>query len=300
MKQISLPDKRREADERLGMNMPVCFVNKWERKMKMKIEYSKMKEELKKMCDEIRMTLKNAPKGNLRISSSAGRIQYYHLAPEIKKEKPQGMYIRKSERKLAQAIAQRDYDRLLLREAERLLNSAETDPQCLDNAYSFLGSIFCKQNTYRQDLIVPRVLPDNAYIEKWLNEEYKQKAFSEDAAEIYTQRRERVRSKSEKIIADCMNQFKIPYRYEKPLKLGNMTIYPDFTILDRRTRSEMYWEHMGMMDNAEYAQSAVRKMNSYEKCGMYSGEQVLFSFETAQNPLDTRLIEDMVKHYFVG
>lgn len=264
----------------------------------MRNEYNRIKENLRALVNEIMQSLKEAPTGNLRVSTSGNSVQYYYISGE-KKNDTHGKYIRKTEWVLAQAIAQRDYDRLLLREAESLLDHADSNPRIMECAYNRLGYIFNEQNLYRQDLIRPRVLSDVAYTEKWLHEEYKQKAFAEDAAEIYTQKNERVRSKSEKIIADCMNQYDVPYRYEKPLKLGNLTLYPDFTILNKKTRSEMYWEHMGMMDNPEYAQSAVRKIQSYERAGMYSGEQVLFSYETAQNPLDTRLIEQMVKHYFV-
>lgn len=50
---------------------------------------------------------------------------------------------------------------------------------------------------------------------------------------------ERVRSKSEVIIADILNQEGIPYRYECPLQLkGWGKVYPDFTVLSERERPE--------------------------------------------------------------
>ena len=51
--------------------------------------------------------------------------------------------------------------------------------------------------------------------------------------EYYTIKGERVRSKSEKIIADELYRYQIPYKYEFPLTLAthnrNIQLYPDFT-----------------------------------------------------------------------
>ncbi|MEE3440399.1 MAG: hypothetical protein VZR07_10670, partial [Ruminococcus sp.] len=50
-----------------------------------------------------------------------------------------------------------------------------------------------------------------------------------------TQRGEIVRSKSEVIIADALYYANIPYHYEKPIKVGDRVIYPDFTVLNVKT-----------------------------------------------------------------
>lgn len=50
---------------------------------------------------------------------------------------------------------------------------------------------------------------------------------------------ERVRSKSEKILADYFYRRKIPYKYECPLTLkGVGTVYPDFTFLSPKTKKK--------------------------------------------------------------
>lgn len=76
---------------------------------------------------------------------------------------------------------------------------------------------------------------------------------TEDGAIFQTARGEKVRSKSEVMIADTLQRFGVPYKYEYPLKLRKFTAYPDFYCLNLRTRKEYYWEHFGMMDNVEYA-----------------------------------------------
>ena len=64
-----------------------------------------------------------------------------------------------------------------------------------------------------------------------------------------TEKGERVRSKSEKILADYFYRNNILYQYEKPLYLkGYGTIYTDFTFLSKKTRKEIYWEHEGIVN----------------------------------------------------
>ena len=77
---------------------------------------------------------------------------------------------------------------------------------------------------------------------------------------------------------------------------------PDFTLLDVQKRREVYYEHLGRMDDPDYSLGAVRKINSYEKNGYFLGSELLISLETIQNPLDMRgverLLERRILHIF--
>ena len=119
-------------------------------------------------------------------------------------------------------------------------------------------------------------------------------------AVILTQKGERVRSKSEKILADYFYQNGIPYKYEMPLYLkGFGVIYPDFTFLSRRTKKEIYWEHNGRMDDPIYARNAVRKIQAYEECGIYPGEDLILTYETERTILNERIVKSLVEKYLV-
>ena len=99
---------------------------------------------------------------------------------------------------------------------------------------------------------------------------YEPKGFREEDPVIVTDRGERVRSKSEKILADYFYRQGIPYKYECPLYLkGFRQVYPDFTFLSRRTGKEIYWEHHGRLDDPLYAQNMVKKLQAYEKNGIF-------------------------------
>lgn len=66
-----------------------------------------------------------------------------------------------------------------------------------------------------------------------------------------TLRGELVRSKSEVIIANMLYQNKFVYEYEKVLWLDNMRKIPDFTVDNPDSGETIYWEHCGMISNAD-------------------------------------------------
>jgi hypothetical protein len=245
-------------------------------------------EKLEQVLGNKERTIENAPKGKIRIVKHKFSMQYYHrLESSIKN----GIYLNRDQDVLAAALAQKDYDRKLVAELKseiqvlkRLLNSY--CPKRIEEIYQSL-------HENRKPLIAPVMLPNEDYARRWMSFEYEKKAFGNDAPEFYTARGERVRSKSELIIADTLNRFKIPYRYECPIYIrGNGTVHPDFTCLNVRTRKEFYWEHNGMMSNADYADYAIKRIEMYAQSDIiYLGENLVLTFETSSRPLNSRIIE---------
>ena len=102
------------------------------------------------------------------------------------------------------------------------------------------------------------------------------------------------------MIADLLAREQIPYRYECPLYLEGLgTIYPDFTVLNTRLRKELYWEHFGMMDDPEYAEKAIKKLDGYEQNGIFQGENLIVTYETKQTPLNQKMIIRMIENYLI-
>lgn len=110
------------------------------------------------------------------------------------------------------------------------------------------------------------------------------------------------RSKSEYILATDFIEYKIPFLYERGLFLPvtEKWIYPDFTILNPETREEIYWEHFGMLDEPEYANKAILKLNEYELNGIHLGHQLIATFETSSQPLDISLVESIMSDIISG
>ena len=172
-----------------------------------------------------------------------------------------------------------------------------------DNEGTYISKIdseLPKLHTQRQLLVTPVEPIWEKELAKWYDSEYHGKEFYEGTAEIVTEKGERVRSKSEKILAYYFYRNNILYQYEKPLYLkGYGTIYPDFTFLSKKTRKEIYWEHEGMMDKPEYAKSAVKKIESYQRNGIHLGERLILTFETELTVLNSQIVEELVEKYLV-
>lgn len=139
---------------------------------------------------------------------------------------------------------------------------------------------------------------EEEYICNWENVIYEGKEIDGDIPKIYTAKGERVRSKSEVIIADILNREGIPYRYEYPIQLkGRGRVYPDFTVLNVRKRKEIYWEHLGMMDDTNYVESALQKIALYEQNGIFPGDNLILTYETRKNPINQKIVKLMIQHY---
>ena len=81
--------------------------------------------------------------------------------------------------------------------------------------------------------------------------------------------------------------------------LGDCPYYPDFTIRHPQTGDIFYWEHFGMMDIPEYASNAFSKLHVFANYGIISGVNLITTFETSEYPLDLKLVEELIDHYFM-
>jgi len=136
-------------------------------------------------------------------------------------------------------------------------------------------------------------MSDEDYIKQWLAISYESKSFTEnDATEYYTDNGERVRSKSEILIANILKSLDIPYKYECPIKLGKITMYPDFTILDVKERREKYLEHFGMMGDIDYVNNMMLKIATYEQNNIFIGDRLICTFESAKRPLNISALKN--------
>ena len=158
-----------------------------------------------------------------------------------------------------------------------------------------LEQVYEKLADAKKKYVAPYVLSDEEYIKEWLSVEYVGKIFRDEYPKYTTEKGEKVRSKSEKIIADLLYRMEIPYRYEYPLYTSGFgTIYPDFMILVVSSRKEVYLEFFGMMDDSDYCEGALRKIQELARNGIVLGENLYAIFESTSTPIDTKSIEKML------
>jgi len=248
---------------------------------------------LQQLIENKRNVLKNAPEGLINVAHTKDRKRYYvKMNPKDKKRK----YIKKNDQQLVQALIQKDYDEKVLHAAQQELNVLEQ----LQESYPqhTYEAIYKNLSADRQSWVQPVELPTEEFVEQWKNATYPQKPFHPDLPEYYTDKGERVRSKSEILIANTLAKHNIPYKYECPLHLkGCGTIHPDFTVLNVRTREEYYFEHMGMMDDAGYLDEALQRIEMYERNGIFPGKKLILTYETSKHPINLKNVERLIIHY---
>ena len=247
---------------------------------------------LEKIERQIKLNNGEYPDGRLKVSNSHNYMQYYHITKEndvrIKR------YLRKSEFDLVQKLAQKEYEIKVLRLVEKRLKQLK--PLISSYQDDEIEEIYTMSHIARQEIIKPVEETWEQKVQKWIAVEYVGKSFASDSAVIYSEKGQRVRSKSEKILADYLERHNIPYKYEKPLNLkGYGVVYPDFTFLSSKKGKEVYWEHEGMMDDPIYASAAISKIKTYEENGIYIGDRLILTFETKKSVFVNAIIK--VDHF---
>ena len=258
-------------------------------------------EEIEKTNKKI---LERLPEGYVNISKNKNSIQYYW-----RKDDGTETYINKKNRSIIKKLAQKEYEKkvqIIVKKNKKCLRDM-LDKYEFDETLKAYDKISDKKKIF----VEPYTMPNEMYAEKWQAEQNKLKEqnmskvsekyiFTDKDNEILTEKGEAVRSKSEKIIAVKLYMNGIPYVYEQPLYLkGYGYVVPDFKILNIRTRKEYYLEHFGMMDDSEYSRKALRKIETFQKNNIFPGDNLLMTFETSDSPLNTRILEELVKKYLV-
>jgi len=271
--------------------------------LKIKGELKARENYLLYLKDKLQEEMRSMPKGSLHICGRANKVRYYHKL----ESKRTTRYLNKGEMELAKRLAQKDYNIRVLKAIEKELKEIK----CIANLNTFkrIEDVYSDLHKARQDMIVPIIETDEQFVKHWESVEYTRKPFYEETPELYTAKGERVRSKSEIIIADLLGKEGIPYRYECPMQLKEhkaavrgtiiQTVHPDFTVLNVRTRKELYWEHFGMMDDGEYAEKAIRKIQLYEQNGYLDGRDLILTYESRKYPLNQQTISLKIQQYLV-
>ena len=88
----------------------------------------------------------------------------------------------------------------------------------------------------------------------------------------------------------------IPYRYEYPIQLrGFGAVYPDFTIFGVNSKTNIILEHFGMMDDPEYLDRAIHKIQQYQLNGYVMGKTFFMTMESENNPFDSRVLDGIIE-----
>lgn len=264
--------------------------------------------ELQKLLFTKKKSYEKAPQGRIRISQNGGHPEYYLVT---ERGSLRGKYLPHSQKTLARQLAQKDYDARLIKLLQKEISALQNymKQTCNGRAIPELYDSLCPA---RRSLITPVTLTNEQYVARWQDISWKGRPFAPDAPYICTAHGERVRSKSEVIIADTLFRYNIPYRYEFPITLkrinpddirrdfgSSITLYPDFLCLNTRTRTEFYWEHFGLMDDPAYSNNAAGKLRLYTENGILAGRNLIITMETQTEPPSIKALEKLIEEFLL-
>lgn len=247
------------------------------------------------LSERLKRLLQNCPEGRVQVTTANGYPRFYWV------NEGHRHYIRKSDLELAKELMNKAYYKDLLRVATEEAGAIQSflnhfDPEALTRIYETM-------HEQRKRYIDPLVLSDELFARNWLEELKMRSVMQKNSYPIpdtfQTVNGEYVRSKSEKMILDMLQRFHIFYVYEAPLVLGDTVVFPDVTALNLRKRKTIYWEHCGMMDNPDYANDTLQKIDRYERSGFFIGDQLIISMESSKCPLSTNTIERLIQKHLL-
>ena len=245
---------------------------------------------LLKTITELNDKIETLHAGRINVRHHKGTVYFEHYNNDSVH------YLNKNNSQTIKDLSQKYY-------LKKVLKSANQEAQALEKALKLFPEITIEDiyDSLPEELKInakPIVLGDDLYINKWLEAPYQRKPFKKDNPEYYSLKGDRVRSKSEIIIADRLYAKGIPYKYEYPLKIGKEIIHPDFTILRISDRQLVYHEHCGMMDKEDYARDMVKRVKLYSKAKIYQGDRLFFTFETSDDSIDVNMIDEFIEKNF--
>ena len=235
----------------------------------------------------------NTPGIHIQTSVTNGREQFYCFDSVTHTRK----YIKAGEIIKYASIIQQDYDHQInnkLQKMQKKLSRIARDIKEVD--LTEITGVYEKQAKAKKSYITPIIESNESFIARWYEEHKGAQNTFPIEGNIYTERGEHVRSKSEKILADLFYKYDIPYVYEPKIKMNNgHMVCPDFALLNKETRQTIYWEHLGLINQDEYAVRNLEKLHEYEESSLILGENLLISIESTKKGLNTKLVEMQIK-----
>lgn len=264
------------------------------------------KEELISVIQFATLKLKNSPDGILITRKTRYGTRYYQ---RITGSKPGEIYLGKKNAEIIKALQEKAYFSEMKKVAEKELE-ALTEINRIKEKLIDYEKVFNTIPDSKKTLIKPYDSPETENVKKKIEKECKywekdkvDRRGVDKNLKFVSLNGERVRSKSELIIADRLKNAGIPYYYEgKYLLVDEDTMeyqawFPDFQLFNIRTGEKFFWEHFGIMDNPEYCASCQFKLETYAKYGIVMGKNLIVTMESSKHSLNTEYVDLLIKEF---
>lgn len=247
---------------------------------------------LQAKISEVQHKLEQLPEGKLFCTHNGKYFKWYHSIGD------KNEYIPKEDRTLAEMLALKKYLLLHLKDIKQEKKAIEFYLKHHRSENEQLQKLFAEDSGYKE-LLDPYFKSISQELKEWMESPFETNPNYPEQLIHKTISGNLVRSKSETIIDMFLYTNKIPFRYESKLVLGNVVLYPDFTIRHPKTGETFYWEHHGLMDDPGYVQKTFSKLQLYTSHGIIPSVHLITTYETQESPLSSDMVEKIVKYYFL-
>lgn len=245
---------------------------------------------IQKEKERIQKQIFKLPAGTIFCFQNGTHVKWYE------KDGKRRQYLPKDQRKYAEKLAMKKY--LLLRMKE-LIQEERALGSYISHHRESVSEQMLKPGDPYAELLAPYFQPESSDLQSWMESPYEQNRKYPEQKIYGTSAGIHVRSKSESMIVYLLHDYKVPFRYECALELGQVTAYPDFTIRHPKTGKVFIWEHLGMMGDPTYRRNALSKLQLYMEHGWIPSVNLILTFETKEYPLDMAYVEGLIKDHFV-
>ena len=149
-------------------------------------------------------------------------------------------------------------------------------------------------SVYREVQIIEWKSKMDLALEKWKVKDKGESFLYPEGLRHISAKGQRVRSKSEAIIADLLDYKNILYKYEEPLNICGQKFSPDFTIFRSFDNRIIYWEHFGMINDTEYKKNMEMKLLAYRNSEIIPWDNLILTFDSIEGNIDVSMISAII------
>ena len=253
-----------------------------------KARIAKIKVELK----ELEVLQRQLPEGDLICAKNETRYKWYL------RNQGKSQYLPRKKMEFAEKLALKKFYESKQKDLQSELQACEAYNRVALSTEANRAEKVLLHPEYKR-LLAGEFTPRSKELEEWGNADYERCQNYPEKLLIKGTQGKMLRSKSEAMIDRVLFAEGIPFRYEEKIVLGGTILYPDFIIRHPKTGDFFYWEHFGMMDNAEYINHACKKIKIYCENGIIPSVNLILSYETQEHPFSINEVERIVKQYFM-
>ena len=259
-------------------------------------DLNSMVSELDSLIDEASKQPELSADGHLLCHSRKGNYEY-----QCHYDDGRTIYLRKGD-ELIKSLAQKHHLQKVLEVAQRERAQLQKCAKILNERNSDTSKVHLSLNEGIRRLTEPFKTDDDSFASEWLkrNSAFKRQTKTLSGS-LKTATGEYVKSKSELIIADKLFHAGVPFVYEMTFSFdnGNTFLYPDFVVLNKRTRETFLWEHLGKMDDPDYCMRNQRKIESFGKHGFYPGKNMILTMESSLLQISTEYVDGIIREFLI-